>query len=377
MEIIRSVTTPTIQKPPRMQWIDAMRGFTMLMVVAYHVSLISFGETPKTSAAMSLLVLFRMPLFFFVSGFVAYKATFSWSISDTAHLLWKKIQIQIVPTAVFLCAYLVIRRSDFTSSLTEAIQSPYKFGYWFTLTLLYMFVCYYAISMLIRKMPHQNLIWTAIWVASIGLYATAYMPRYFTYPQATFMKTTSLIQLIIYFHFFLAGNLAHRYWRRLQQLFDSKWFFPLLCLIAFASCADILRWHTMRMMWTNLPRTLAMYTTMTIVLMFFRHYEQSFTKQTHLGRTLQYIGTRTLDVYLLHYIFLPVMPFMGEWFNHNRPNFVLSIVSSVSIAAAVIFFCLVTSNLLRISPLYSEHLFGRREPSSPPQPEQQSSQPQP
>ena len=71
MEIIRSVTTPTIQKPPRMQWIDAMRGFTMLMVVAYHVSLISFGETPKTSAAMSLLVLFRMPLFLTSSLFCA------------------------------------------------------------------------------------------------------------------------------------------------------------------------------------------------------------------------------------------------------------------------------------------------------------------
>ena len=103
---------PTLTQPKkRLEWIDAMRGFTMLMVVANHVSQTSFGELPKTSAALSLLVLFRMPLFFFVSGFVAYKASFSWSLPDTGQLLWKKVRIQLLPTLVFLCAYIVIRQT--------------------------------------------------------------------------------------------------------------------------------------------------------------------------------------------------------------------------------------------------------------------------
>ena len=103
-----------------------------------------------------------------------------------------------------------------------------------------------------------------------------------------------------------------------------------------------------------------MYSTMVVVLMFFRHYEQSFTKATIIGRSLQYIGTRTLDVYLLHFILLPVMPFVGEWLNANRPNFVLSTVCSLTVSAVVVAFCLVVSNILRISPFYSEHLFGRK-----------------
>ena len=94
-----------------------MRGFTMLMVVANHVSQTSFGELPKTSAALSLLVLFRMPLFFFVSGFVAYKASFSWSLPDTGQLLWKKVRIQLLPTLVFLCAFIVIQQTPFRSLL--------------------------------------------------------------------------------------------------------------------------------------------------------------------------------------------------------------------------------------------------------------------
>ena len=350
---------PVIKKK-RLEWIDAMRGFTMFLVVANHVSLISFAESAKQSAAMSLLVLFRMPLFFFVSGFVAYKANFSWSIPDTTKLLWKKIRIQLIPTLVFLCAYLIIRKNHFWTDFLGAMHSPYKYGYWFTLVLLYMFVCYYAISLIIKRIPWKNYIWIAVWIISIAVYATAYMPKFFTFPKDSFMQTSSIIQLVLYFQFFLFGNLVHRYWSQVQRLFDSKWFFPMVVVVAFFCCADILRWHTLRLMWTNLPRTLSIYSTMLVVLIFFRHYEASFTKETFIGRSLQYVGTRTLDVYLLHYIFLPVMPFMGVWLNANKPNFALSIVCSVLVASIVIGFCLLTSNILRISPLYSEHLFGRK-----------------
>lgn len=344
----------------RLEWIDAMRGFTMLMVVANHISGMSFMEDTKTSAAMSLLVLFRMPLFFFVSGFVAYKASFSWSVPDTMKLLWKKIRIQIIPTFIFLCACIVIRHKDFATTFMNAMHSPYKGGYWFTLVLLYMFVCYYVISMLTRTFKYRNAVMVGVWILSIVLYETAFMPKYFHYPKEKFMLTSSLIQLLLYLQFFLCGNLVHRYWTQMQKLFDSKWFFPILTVVAFFTCADFLRWHTMRMMWTNLPRTVAMYATMFVVLIFFRHYEKSFTKDKILGRSLQYVGTRTLDVYLLHYIFMPTMPFVGVWLNAHQPNFVLSVVLSFAMAVIVTGFCLLVSNILRISPLYSEHLFGRR-----------------
>ena len=52
----------------RLEWLDAMRGFTMILVVAYHVAQSGFMESEKISASLPFLVLFRMPLFFFVSG---------------------------------------------------------------------------------------------------------------------------------------------------------------------------------------------------------------------------------------------------------------------------------------------------------------------
>ena len=100
---------------------------------------------------------------------------------------------------------------------------------------------------------------------------------------------------------------------------------------------------------------------MLIVVMFFRHYASSFTSDKPVGAMLQYIGKRTLDVYLLHYIFMPKMPFVGQWLNANRPNFVLSITLSLIVALVVTAFCLLASNVLRISPIFSEYLFGRKQ----------------
>ena len=67
-------------KKPRLDWLDALRGFTMILVVANHVAGLGFGEEWKHSSAIPFLILFRMPLFFFVSGFLAYKASQIWDL---------------------------------------------------------------------------------------------------------------------------------------------------------------------------------------------------------------------------------------------------------------------------------------------------------
>ena len=104
---------------------------------------------------------------------------------------------------------------------------------------------------------------------------------------------------------------------------------------------------------------MAMYTLMLIVVMYFRNHQAHFTLQTRIGRRLQYIGTRTLDVYLLHFLLLPKLPEVGKWLNAHHPNFVIDIVLSVGMAIIVIAFCLLISEILRMSPFLKKYLFGR------------------
>lgn len=59
----------------RIEYIDALRGFTMILVVLQHVA--TFGwELPLGAPNIhTYLAQIRMPLFFFISGFVLYKAS--------------------------------------------------------------------------------------------------------------------------------------------------------------------------------------------------------------------------------------------------------------------------------------------------------------
>ena len=361
----------------RIEWLDAMRGFTMILVVAYHVAQFGFLENEKTSAALPFLVLFRMPLFFFVSGFLAYKSRFIWTVGNTLPLVRKKLMVQIVPALIFLCLFIVFKTNGtFQDSFMRAMQSPTKNGYWFTWVLLQMFLIYYVISIVAHKtFPTPSVregaekssiagrfswvFWLAVWILSIAAYETLYLPRVFKYHKDVFFDYTSLVQTIRYMQFFLLGNIVHRYWDRVQKLFDSIWFFPLVATLAVLCCADIFRWHTLKFAWTNLPRTTAMYTLLLMVVMFFRYNRKWFTMEHPLGRALQYTGQHTLDIYLLHFLLIPSMPFIGTWLNAHHPNFLIDLVVSVGIALPIVAACLLISRLLHTSPVLGKFLFGK------------------
>ena len=347
-----------------------MRGFTMLLVVAYHVAQFGFCENEKTSAALPFLVLFRMPLFFFVSGFLAYKARFVWNIRNTLPLVGKKLHVQIIPAVIFLCIFIIFKsKSPFWDGFLRAMKSPTKDGYWFTWVLLQMFLIYYAISIVAhyvkRILPSLQgrgwgwVFWITVWLLSIFAYETLYLPTVFRYHKDPFFDYTSLVQTIRFMQFFLLGNIVHRYWKQVQRLFDSIWFFPLMATLAIVCCADIFRWHTLKFAWTNLPRTTAMYSLLLIVVMFFRYSQEWFRRERPLGKALQYAGAHTLDIYLLHFLLIPSLPFIGTWLNANHPNFLLDILCSITVAIPVLALCLLISQIAHTNKAFGKFLFGK------------------
>ena len=267
----------TVVRKSRLEWLDALRGFTMILVVAYHVAEMGFGESWRHSSSMPFLVLFRMPLFFFVSGFLAYKVSQVWTARSFGALVWKKVKVQTIPTVVFFLLATAILNKKFWPALEEAFHSPYKSGYWFTIVLLYMFIVYYIFSYLESKLKVKT--WMPIMVlffVSLALYDSCYQPKYFSWAlgykgakTATyyFLMDSSIGQLLLYFPFFLYGNIVHRYWDKAQRVMDSKWFFPAVVVIVIFATMDALKWHVLRMAWAIVPLTVAKFGLLTIVFM--------------------------------------------------------------------------------------------------------------
>lgn len=367
---------------PRIEWIDALRGFSMLLVVSYHVAQICFDINLKKSSSMPLLLLVRMPLFFFISGFLAYKPALLWTGRRACAMAWKKVRVQVVPAFLFLCVSVAITcttKSPFLSGLQSALSCSTKGGYWFTWVLLLMLLLYYAVCSLAawssrlgeppgseaavlpgaRERSLQDHAILALFIVSLALYETAYVPQWdkalWQHPWA---YACSVRLLVIYLPFFLFGNLARRHWTGLQRLLESRWFFPVLVGVAFFSACEAIRWHTLRHEWANLPRTLAMYSLLLVVVATFRHHQAVFSRRTAVGRGLQCIGRRTLDIYLLHFILMPRLRMCKPFFDNNPQDFLIEQAIFLALALLVTGACLLVSALLRTSPLLAKWLFG-------------------
>lgn len=175
----------------------------------------------------------------------------------------------------------------------------------------------------------------------------------------------------MYFQFFVLGNIVSRYRSSFEQLLDNNFFTSSIILLFFISflvkqcevsdLSGVFPPIVSKLIQSIICSQICRYCGLLIVFAFFRKYQASFTSTTKLGASLQYIGRRTLDIYLLHYFFIPTLPAIGNLFRET-PNTVLELVCGVSISLIIVGVCLLTSNIIRISDLLGHYLFGAKIP---------------
>ena len=278
-------------------------------------------------------------------------------------LVAKKVRIQLLPTIIFFILCVSIRHENIFVTMVEFLSTPAKGGYWFTWSLLHLFLFYYTIQIVLNKFSKSRKIkWDTVfiifWCITVLLYFMLFMPSKFIF-NTPFWAYSSLTQTIKYLQFFIVGILARHYWGQIENIFDSKNFSLFIIIISVVCSLECLKFHNFSLPVEHVIRLVAIYSLVIIVLMFFRFYKDSFSRNTIIGQSLQYIGTRTLDIYLIHFILLPVLPSIGSFLSLYRPNFLLEIVLSLLVSLIVIGGCLIISNILRVSPILSKYLFGR------------------
>ena len=96
---------------------------------------------------------------------------------------------------------------------------------------------------------------------------------------------------------------------------------------------------------------------MWMVFTFFR-LSASWLQKIYLSRPLKYVGTRTLDIYLLHYFFLPrfLMPYADQL--RACDSHLLEFLVIMAISLIVLAISLLASYFIRLSPFLGHYLFG-------------------
>ena len=115
-------------QPNRIGYIDALRGLAMILVVYFHIAAYGFGS--YEFGYNDIIERFRMPTFFFISGWLFYNVGRIWNRQTIADIIRKKFMVQIIPTAVFMLLYLMM----FNLLDVNSLGSDKK-GYWFTFVL--------------------------------------------------------------------------------------------------------------------------------------------------------------------------------------------------------------------------------------------------
>lgn len=332
-----------MQTKKRIEYLDAMRGLTMLLVVSWHVHYFSLGGNCFDSYN-TFLGMIRMPLFFFVSGFLLDKPGVVWRVNDIVPFIRKKAKIQLIPTLFFMLVYCYL----FNHDLISCLKGSGKEGYWFTVTLFEFFLVYSVCKMTSARFQYKVLFVVSLLFLEIC--------RVQEICQFSFWNPLQFDKLG-YFVYFSFGAYVKSHFSSFTSFLESKKF--ALVLLAFFGVAFLrIKGSLNDIPGQALIGVFIAVSGICIIFNFFRKYETLFQQTTVIGRTLQYIGKRTLDVYLLHYFFLPFhLGDVGDFFRANY-NPLVEFVLSFLLSVVIVGICLVMSNVIRTSETLGHWLFG-------------------
>ena len=335
----------------RIEYIDAMRGFTMILVIYSHICVFCFKE--YFIAFNDVLFLLRMPCFFFISGWLFYKVTRVWDKTTVRQVIQNKFMVQMIPTFVFLALH---ERTDFFRQL-----GAFKGGYWFTFA-LFVFFCIYVFSFLLFRRCKYKGVWmflTAL-VISVSAYWYDINYRHVASGLGWGREALGFLGFVTwrYYLFFYLGTIVKRYFDRFLRLTDDYRVMALM-VAAFVVIAVSPRYAQFSLGYLRFA--VSGICGMVMVFTFFRKFSSWFTKERFWGRGLQYVGTRTLDIYLLHFFFLPESMLLYNRQLLAYDNKLLEVGVVTGEAFVVLGCCLLASYVLRLSPFVAKWLFGVRD----------------
>ncbi|MBD5420785.1 MAG: acyltransferase [Bacteroides sp.] len=337
----------------RLRYIDAMRGLAILLVVFSHVTN-AYVKMPITNGSFAgvyyMMTMFRMPLFFFVSGFFAFRMAEKWTWPTVRRVMTKKFQAQIVGLAVFSFLYgACVRGWKFHFLWTS---NPY----WFTISLFEMFVVYLGAALIVRRTRSNAALYVLLGVSVAAPFVFNYFTEGVKLPKAVVGLQTW--HTLNYWPYFMMGIFARRFEAFTWRMIDNQYFKALMItgffsLVLFYGCR-----HRYSLEW-DFVMTAMRFSGLMTVLIFFRSYRDWFDKGTAVSDCMSFVGSRTLDIYYLHYFFIPNLSFMKGFLSSGPGNSIIGMLTiGLTISVLVIGLCMLISAILRSSPVLAAWLFG-------------------
>lgn len=330
----------------RIAYIDKLKGLTILLVIMGHISQMSIGI--NFQPFNQLYTSFHMPLFMFLSGIFAYKGIKHFTGSEVLTFLRKKALRILVPFIMVGGLFLLVTTGSLTALLHHGANS-----YWFLPCLFYCMVIglpvyYLAHAIEITPPTHKELINNLL----LGL--LAYGCIWLVYLKGPHIPCwLHTVRMFPYFY----GGVLLGLSDTVKRLFvRNPYAYAVAVVVYFA--LQFTHIHT------NADMFIATgFFAIIILMQLFCRYD------ARIPAVLAKVGNYSLEIYVLHYFFLPSMPWLAEWLLRDAPgvsvynaNFVLMLLISFTLAAVIAFLCIMLAVVIHHSKILSLILLGVHQP---------------
>lgn len=337
----------------RIDTYDYMKCIAIIIVVVGHLYNVSYDAEILGSSTRSLVCVFinvsEMPLFFFLCGLFAKPQS---KMKDIGLKLLDKARQLLLPfISCSILATLLIRHSD----ITHKIQDQHKFGYWFLESLFEFYILFYAFSYLVRKVTRPIFRVSAYAILVVMAYLIAKVAIYIDFTYANYINAYALKEFFI---FFIFGQLFMTYQETISKFIASYHSALFAFSIVLISCVlTINKTGEVNLLISNWLMGISV---VHVIYSLVVAYKETFPEV--IQKAMLYIGRHTLDIYVLHFFFLPrnqswISSLLGIE-NGISHNILFELFGGVALALIIISGCLILSSIIRLSKLLSVVFLG-------------------
>lgn len=315
----------------RIAYIDALKGLAIILVVWGHIAEKSMGI--ENMPFNWMYGSFHMPLFIFLSGLFAYKGMDKTSWKYIWHFLQKKAVRILLPFIVVGGFYSILVEHSFTAVLTGEFG-----GYWFLPALFYCMVFgLFQRCLAVRwgGKTKELIFFILVWgIASLVWKAKLPVPYW--------------LAALKMFPYFMAGHYFAQYRLLSNGCLKMQWVQTAAILLYILAMAVSIKTN---IHFVNLTGIFAI---VILLNLFATHSEV-------LPKWLSVVGKYSLEIYVLHWFFLPRMHDWGKYLlgqTSFNENLILTAMVCSIVSVFMIAFCMIVAKIVKQSSILDYLCFG-------------------
>lgn len=291
-----------------------------------------------------MLYSFNMPLFFFISGYLAFKDNAVGKLDELKKIV-NKFLFLVIPAVAFYCF----------SKFQEQVWGCFSFinegfgKYWFTFTLFEIFLIYYVVNWMSKSKRVLCVLLALLSIVGVGYLSL------FSQFEIAFLDFNHLAK---YFQFFTLGVFAKMFAQQYDKLISNE-YLKSIALIGFFGLLFLLYKFEMPSIIFHFLRDIVLrYLGLYVVISFFYCNQGTFNKETRLNSLIMKIGQNSLAIYLLQYFFMPDFLTFPVWLQGLDwlSTYAISFAYTIFITAM----CMIFIELLSNSVFVKRYLLGSK-----------------